>query len=212
MKTKIIITSMIATLLSGCAGRVDYTPPESFTQSNNQVVINKSREEVWSNSVPQLGKSFFVINNIDQSSGLINISYSGDPEKYINCGWIESYVKNARGERTYRFPAARARKRYETYEQGMFLFIDRGMSLDGRINLIFEEVSPQSTRVTANTRYVVERDINLSTANGRTHSMSDTISFNSGESASFPMNNKNGATTCVSNGNLEEEVLGTIQS
>ena len=209
MKNKIAITAMLGVLISGCAGRFAYTPPQEPTTIDNHVVINKSREDVWKSSIPQLGKSFFVINNIDQDSGLINISYSGDPESYINCGQIESYVKNARGERIYRFPAARARQKYETMEQGQLFMIDRGMSLDGRVNLIFEQLTPKSTRVTANTQYVVEKNTTLSSLDGRFSTMSDTISFSSGGSSSFP-GNAMGATTCVSNGDLEREILEVI--
>lgn len=35
----------------------------------------------------QLAKSFFVVNNIEKESRLINVSFSTEtPEKYINCG------------------------------------------------------------------------------------------------------------------------------
>jgi hypothetical protein len=200
-------------LIAGCAGKLDYvrptTPP---TASVNYKIIDKPRDAVWNASVPELGKQFFVINNLDKSSGLINISYSGDPEKYIDCGRVTSYVKNARGERTYDFAGAKAQQTYEVMNENGLFFIDRKMSLDGRVNLVFEELSPNQTKVTANTRYVVQRRQTVrSAANNFPKSASDSISFNSGGSSSFAANADGRATECVATGSLEREVLSAIK-
>ncbi|SDK73293.1 hypothetical protein [Billgrantia gudaonensis] len=212
MKEKLFSVFSVCLIATGCAGRVEYSPPIQENQVSNSAVINKPREEVWKDSIPKLGKSFFVINNIDRSSGLINISYSADPEKYINCGQVTSYVKNAQGERTYRFPGARSSQRYEIMNSGSLYYINRSMNLDGRVNIIYEEITPDTTKVTANTHYVVKRDINVTAAaNNMSQSASETINFGSGGSASFPPSQNGQATTCVPNGALEEEILATIR-
>ena len=54
------------------------------------MLVRQPFEEAWSRAIPQIGKSFFVINNIDKSSGILNVSYTGDPEKYVDCGTIHS--------------------------------------------------------------------------------------------------------------------------
>jgi hypothetical protein len=176
-------------------------------------VIDRPREAVWNASIPELGKQFFVINNLGKSSGLINISYNGDPEKYIDCGRITSFVKNAQGERTYDFSGAKGQQSYEVMNQGVGLFfIDRKMSLEGRVNLVFEEVSPNQTRVTANTRYMVQRHQTVRSAvNNIPQSRTDNISFNSGSGASFPAGSDGRAAECVANGTLEREILSVIR-
>ncbi|MFZ0050306.1 MAG: hypothetical protein WAK96_00895, partial [Desulfobaccales bacterium] len=88
-------------ILSGCAGKLDYAAPSPTSTINNSIIVDKSKDEVWKTIVPALGKKFFVINNLDKESGIINVSYKGDPEQYVDCGRITSYVANARGERTY---------------------------------------------------------------------------------------------------------------
>ncbi|UUZ73433.1 hypothetical protein LP415_09480 [Polaromonas sp. P1(28)-8] len=104
---KAVIALLGITFLAGCAGKVDYIRPTTkATPGSNVKILNRPREAVWTAAVPELGKRFFVINNLDKASGLINISYSGDPEKYIDCGRITSFVKNAKGERTYEFPGS----------------------------------------------------------------------------------------------------------
>ena len=208
------IASILAVVfVSGCAGKLDYVRPTiSTAPSANHKIIDKPREAVWNASVPELGKQFFVINNLDKSSGLINISYSGDPEKYIDCGRITSYVKNARGERTYDFPGAKAQQSFEVMNGNGLFMIDRRMSVEGRVNLVFEEVSKNQTRVTANTRYVVQRQQTARhVANNFPQSTSDSISFNFGGASSFPANADGRATECIANGELEREILSAIK-
>ena len=137
------VSLLAIVFLSACAGKVDYVRPSAKADASANVkVIDKPREAIWNASVPALSKQFFVINNLDKSSGLINVSYNGDPEKYIDCGRITSFVKNARGERTYDFAGASAQQAYEVMNpQGLFA-INRTMTLDGRVNLVFEELTP----------------------------------------------------------------------
>lgn len=209
-----ILLSLMSVLVVGCAGKLDYTRPSSYSNaSSNSITIDKSRDAVWSSSVPALGKKFFVINNLDKASGLINISYTGDPERYVDCGQISSYVKNLQGERTYNFPGALAQKSYELMTPGGGLFfVDRKMSLEGRANLIFEEIGPTKTRVTANTRYVLNRQQTIrSAANNFPQNFSNSISFNSGSGASFPPGRDGRAVECVSTGVLEREILSAIR-
>jgi hypothetical protein len=206
-------TAATVLLLAGCAGQVSYVrPSSSIAPGANMASIAKSRDAVWATAVPELGKRFFVINNLDKASGFINISYSGDPEKYVDCGRVTSYVKNARGERTYDFAGSKAQQSYEVMNPGAGLFfIDRRMSLEGRVNLVFEEVSPTETRVTANTRYVVSRQRTVrAAANNIPQSMNDNISFNTGSSATFA-GASDQAAECTSTGALEREILSAFR-
>ena len=211
---KLLLASLILSILAvGCAGRVDYRPPNTIVPQKNSVEINKSKDEVWKIIVPALGKNFFVINNLDKESGIINISYSGDPEKYVDCGYIESYIKNARGERTYRFPASSAHQTYEVMDMkqsGGLFFIDRKMHLEGRMNLIVEEIAPDRTLITANTKYVLTKSGTVRNVQNGTSSFSDTISFNTNQGDRFPGGGSHTGTFCQANGNFEKEVLSLL--
>ena len=211
---RLFLVALVVGVLAGCAGKVDYIRPSTQNMpGQNTKLIKRSRDAVWATSVPALSKQFFVINNLDKSSGLINLSYSGDPEKYIDCGRITSFVKNAQGERTYDFAGAKAQQNYEIMNPSVGLFLlERRMSLEGRVNLIFEEVDANTTRVTANTRYVVNRSqIVRSAAGGFPQNSNDSISFNSGGSAPFPGNQRGEFAECAARGVLEQEVLSAVQ-
>jgi len=204
---------IVIVALAGCAtGRLDYVPPSSPEPLANSKTINEPRDVVWNASVPELSKQFFVINNLDKSSGLINVSYSGDPESYVDCGFITSHFTNLRGDHTYHFPAAQAQESYQIMN-GIYLFlVDRKMSLDGRVNLVFEKTGPAQTKVTAYTRYVLKRHITARNAgNNIPFSRDDSISFNSGGEAAFASNSNGDATTCVPTGKLERDILSAIR-
>ncbi len=204
----------VAALLSACAGKVDYRPPSELYRLENSVTIPRTRYSVWSTAIPALGKQFFVINNLDKASGLVNMSYSGDPEAYVDCGRITSYVMNARGERTYDFAGAKGAQSYEVMNPngapGLF-FVERRMSLEGRMNLIFEEVGQDQTRITANTRYVITREQTWRDVNNRSANLRDTAQFNTGQRGVFPPNRDGRALECSSTGRFEAEVLTLIR-
>jgi hypothetical protein len=72
-------------VLNGCASHFSYTRPVGIQRLENSKILEKPRDAVWNAAVPALGKQFFVINNMDKSSGFINLSYSGDPETFVSC-------------------------------------------------------------------------------------------------------------------------------
>lgn len=209
-----VVAVLVPILIVGCAGKVDYVRPTAYIAPQaNVMTVERPRDLVWNASVAELGKKFFVINNLDKSSGLMNISYTGNPESYVDCGRITSFVKNAQGERTYEFAGAKEQQSYEVMNPGVGLFfVDRRMNLEGRVNLIFEEVGPNTTRVTANTRYVVTRKLTGRRAgNNIPQTTTEAISFTSASGSSFPANSGNKSTDCVSNGVLEREILSAIK-
>lgn len=204
-----VLSFAVALMSAGClSGSFAYTPPSQATPPPPMsLTIDKPLDAVWKEIVPALGSRFFVINNLDRASGLINVSYSGNPETYIDCGQIDSWVENARGKRTYNFPAASSR----TYElkgpDGLYV-AERKMSLEGRMNLILESLSPEQTRATVNTRYVVtrytqSRRVDLPVGNSNT----DTIAFNAGQRGEFPKRGPTEPVACQSTGKLEADVL-----
>lgn len=192
-------------LLTGCASAsVDYRPPDGSVQPNYTKDLSRSRDDVWNDAVAALGQRFFVINNLDKASGLINISYSGDPARFVDCGKFTVAISGL-NERKQTMDGAAADAQYETvaprppYGVNGPVQIRRQMSLEGRVNVIFEVVSPNSTRVTTATRYVLTRKIATSIA-AVPHS--DSVGFNGNEKGYFPALATNRPLECVATGEL----------
>jgi hypothetical protein len=91
---------MTVIMVSGCATQgvnsYKYTQPTSY-QIKNEIVVNKPYSQLWDEMVKEISKSFFVINNIDKQSRIINLSFStNNPEMYIDCG--KSYRTFTQGD------------------------------------------------------------------------------------------------------------------
>ena len=221
-KLRGFVLASLTVALTGCvSGTAQYSAPSAYRTNQNSVVVAHARDVAWQAAVPRLSKEFFVINTIDKSSGIVNISYSGDPSKYVDCGRIRTQVSDIHGERVYDFAAASASEQYEgtgwvgAFHSPRIAQVDRRMSLEGRMNIVFEDVDATHTRITVSTRYLVTRDVTQRIVpegfSGRLH---DTISFNTGGSATFaqPANVTSNPTTCSANGQFEENILDLVKS
>jgi len=154
-----------------------------------------------------------VINNLDKASGLINVSYSGDPARYIDCGRITVEVSGLNAK-TQTLDGAAADAQYQAvaplppYGFPGPVQVRRQMMLEGRVNVIFEAVGPESTRVTTATRYVVTRRLASSNA-AVPHS--DTVGFNGNEKDRFPQLGTTAQLECVATGELENSILSVVK-
>ena len=203
---KLSLSACVLALVGCATGKHNYVQPSEYKHNSNTKTINKSFDTLWRDAVASLGKQFFVINNLDKSSGLINVSYSGSPEKYVDCGIHNSEVADIKGKRTYSINGASPYAEYET-KDGLFITsITRKMSLEGRMNLLIQPISTNQTSATVNTKYIINRAASFRSTDGRFGSANDTISFNTGGSDAFPT----GTTVCTSKGTLEQEVLNLI--
>jgi hypothetical protein len=208
MKVRTALLVLPIFLVTAC-GEIQYVPPDSSVEkASNSVVVQAPFDQAWSHAIPQLGKSFFAINTIDKGSGILNISYSGDPEQFVDCGTIHSEF----GSSTFDFPAAKAEEQFLgpsgiNPPQGQF---DRRMSLDGRMNIVFERAAAGSTKVTVNTLYVVSRRETRQACGvfGGCYgpvTFSDSMTFNTGGEGAFA-----DGTTCRAKGSFEQAILSMV--
>jgi len=201
---KIVFFAFI--FFAGCS-TLTYSRPETNSRGENSVSVPLPRDLFWKTFVSSLSSHFFVINNLDKETGLINVSYSGDPSTFVDCGMI---TVDALGK-SLTFPAAAAAQNYEIMS-GLRLFnISRKMSLEGRSNIIVQDASPTESRVVINTRYVLNRQINSVASNGQQSNRNDSIGFNYGEIGSFAAAPGGQEVNCASKGTLERRIVEIAQ-
>ena len=199
-------------MLVGCASSgLTHIPPASYSVQTSKT-IPSAFDDFWDLYVAELSKSYFVINNIEKESRIINVSFSSNnPEDYIDCGRSTRTSKHpVTGSRTWTYDSA-ASSTFAAGKKGTNIEfqIERDASLEGRLN-IFMAPKGGSTQLSVNARYVwqikttttqppytnvLHRDstvIHLSSAEGGTHS--------------FP----EGDLRCVSKGVLEESLLNLV--
>ena len=108
-----IFVQPLSIITIGCAtpgtSTFDYTPPQKPTKIQNETIVSKPFETVWDSFVRELAKSFYVINNIDKQSRIINVSFSTDtPETYVDCGITTHTYSRGDERQTYKYNLASA--------------------------------------------------------------------------------------------------------
>src|SRR4030095_14702085 len=156
-RTKPTVIALYAAMITGCAtpgtSNLSYAPPQTSTKIQNEVIVSKPFEAVWDSFVRELAKRFYVINNIDKQSRIINVSFSTDTaEAYIDCGIVTRTYSRGDERQTYKYHLASA----STYKIATSTGINnqlpqtgvlsRRTSLEGRVN-IYVAPEDQNTRV-----------------------------------------------------------------
>ena len=136
----------------------------------------------------------------DEDSGELVVGYSGDPEPYVDCGWIIAYE----GDDLDRLPAARSNASFRRRRDGQVVTLDRDLRLNVRMSVHVEE-SDEDTIVRTVSTYVLTKAIESDEAEQPLHT--ETISFQTGGSAAF-----SSGTTCQANGELERLVFRALPS
>ena len=198
--TLILISLMF---LTGCAtSNLNYKKPQIHS-IKNQEVISESFDIVWDRLVRNLSSDFFVINNIEKVSRIINVSFSTNkPSYYVDCGESIREFSNARGKETYIYNPADSAKYTLTNDQGVVAHATRSSRLNGRTNTY---VAPQGkdTLINVNTKYIVNVNLKLwDLFNQYIGDQNSTFDFSTKTNFSGP-----DGLICTARGNLEQKIL-----
>lgn len=195
----------IVASISGCAtSSVDYRPP-TVTTIENTKKVSKNFDKAWDDLVRQLSADFFVINNIDKSSRLINVSFSSSrPSEFIDCGSTTRRFSNARGEQVYNYLPADSSQFAVVNDQHIAFNAARTTKLEGRVN-VYVAPSQDGTDISVNTKYVFTVDFKAVGFDGRPGgAQSATFDFSTKSPHSSP------ELTCFAKGTLESKILDMV--
>ena len=136
---RVFFIIVIVVFIIGCVANPTYIrPPMNSKITNNSIEIKKDYDAVWTSLIEYSSKSFFSIKNIEKESGLLTLNFgSGEPEKFVNCGIINSPGIRYKGS----YIGAIERTGY--------------VDLNGVMNIFVKPITNNSTSITVNTRYIV---------------------------------------------------------
>ncbi|MBU2691650.1 MAG: hypothetical protein KJ970_12055 [Candidatus Eisenbacteria bacterium] len=196
----------------------------------NEVIVNAPFESVWDTLVRELSRSFFVINNIDKESRLINVSFSVEsPEDYVDCG--ESHRTYERGSEVleYNYPIAGSNS-YKVASSGgtynnlpITYYINREARLGGRIN-IYVAPGEGGTLVSVNCKFLLNIAVTTSwTGENAFGSVQEqgtlpptnhevNFSTNQPHASNWGTSEQAADVTCQSSGVLEDKILSMAYS
>jgi len=184
---------------------------------------------VWDSLVRDLAKSFYVINNIDKESRIINVSFnSPKAEDYVDCGRSQRTFKEGEVSESFNYAVAArstfkvASTRQEHPAFSNYFVLTREPMLDGRANIYIAPSSsdPNRTTISVNTRYVLTVKVrsegfakhisgNVQTR-GRAPEETFTHMFNTGSSSTTDAGGGVNVV-CFATGTLEREILGLFK-
>lgn len=231
-KIRYVTTLGILLLAGGCATKgtstIDRIAPNAPTFTYEKTV-NRTHDEAWDILVRNMAKSFFVINNIDKNSRIINLSYSSDrPQDYVDCGRSKRTFSDGKVTQTYEHGNVDNIATYKvaptTQEDPRFSSVStiiRKATLDGRANVY---VAPESngTLISVNAKSVVRISLSgeMVTSNfagqvmarrGLTPATVDVTGVTRGGTENTVVVGTNlEKITCYSTGNLEKAILELI--
>lgn len=203
------LAGLLVLSVAGCAAKLAYTPPGNPPAPVGEKVVLLPFDQAWEKVIANAGRTFFVINNIEKASGFVNLSYSGNPEEFVNCGYFDLQSKNIEGQKSERYSVARER---QVIHQRTGINVDtyyrNEASLEGRANLILQKVGLAETKMLVSVRYVVRRKLKqLSGASPLPPDRDSSASFNSGQVGYLSDDSGVQSFSCVSTGRFENTLL-----
>jgi hypothetical protein len=202
MRSATILAIAIGASVGGCGSpdvpELGYLPPSGQPVADRSAVVRQPTWLVWGNILDHLNQRGLPASELDESAGELVVSYRGDPEPYVDCGWIIAYDEDD-FERT---PAAAADAHFLRRHDGSVVTVARNLSLDARMTVQVEQ-DGESAIVRTDSVYAVTKSVAPETAAEPLHEQ--TVEFRSGESATFDT-----GTVCQSTGALERLVLDAL--
>jgi len=182
-KIKNTFIYIITTFLIYSCSSAQYIAPNERQQYENIVTIQNSFDDTWAAIIDYSSSSFFAIETVEKSSGLITLSFgTQNPEAYVDCGLFNaSGLVNFNGN----------------YMEYMSL---NGASLIGKMNISARSIDSLTTSIRINTLY----NISYNTYNWN---------FSTGNKDIQLVNNqgKREARTCLSTREAENNILNGIK-
>ncbi len=161
---------------------------------------------VWDALIKDLSSDFFVINNIDRASRLVNISFAGQrASDFVDCGLTTRSFSNAGGLKTWTYNPADPAAFITTNQQSHGFYIQRSTRLTGRAN-VYVEPENNGTSVSANVSYEVAVSVEALDTDRRPAGTQNYV-YSVATRAPF----RSDDVTCVSRGIIEQRLLRSLQ-
>ena len=204
MKKTTISILFVGIFLASCATapNITYIEPIQKDYSKN-LEFNKSSEDVWSALVDYAAESFFAINTYEKDSGLMTLSFTSTPERYVDCGnWIVNGASN-------------------NYVQFMRMRPGTSVNLNGIMNIRVVQRDAERTSLTVNARYILTVSVSGTVYNpvygvSTPSSWTDTYTFDSKTTETVYISNPSVGTqptrTCGPTGEAETTILRGVSN
>jgi hypothetical protein len=204
MPSRTALAALLGAGLAGCAEprppALDYLPPSGAPAVPRSAVVEQQPWLVWGNILDHLEQRGLPVTAADEAAGELTVDYRGDPEPYVDCGWIVTYER----DELERLPAASAAASFPRRHQGEIVDVERDLELEARMTVRVEP-DDEAAIVRTESVYVLTKTVAAEDGAEPQVLHAETISFPTGEAGTF-----SSGTTCQPNGELERMVLDAL--
>jgi hypothetical protein len=202
MRTRTAVVTLFVAGAAGCAPpdrpELDYLPPSGQPAPLRSAFVRQQPWLVWGNILDHLQQQGARVTDLDEAAGELAVVYRGDPQPYVDCGWIVTYEDTELD----RLPAARSDASLRRRQDGDVVTLERELRLDARMN-VHVEPSGEDAIVRTDSTYVLTKTISSPDEAEPLHA--ETIDFQTGESGAF-----SSGTMCQPTGELERLVFEAL--
>lgn len=208
MLARPLCLALLMVALAACAREpsgpeLDYLPPSGPIAATPSPLVRQPPGLVWGNIVDRLQQEGVRLERLDERAGEIVVGYHGDPEPYVNCGWLVRYDED---EPLEQIRASIAKTELVGRLEGRRRALARELVLDARLRVRIRPVQDGSVVSTDGT-YSLTKTLRSKEADGGWRERHrEVIVFDTGESAAF----EQGGTLCQPTGALERLVLDSL--
>jgi hypothetical protein len=195
----------VTLLLAGFAGcatpeppELDYLPPSGQPAVERSAFVRQQPWLVWGNVLDHLQQQGAQVSLVDEIGGELLVVYNGDPQPYVDCGWIVIYE----GDELNRVPAAASNASFLRRRDGEVVALERELMLVARMRV---HVEPSGEDAIVRTESIYELTKTISSTGEEEPFHTETIDFRAGESRTF-----SSGTECQPNGELERLVFESL--
>lgn len=204
MLARLLHLGLLVAALAACAQPeppdLDYLPPSGPVAEIPSPLVRQPPSLVWGNVVDRLQQEGVEVERSGEQGGLILANYRGDPEPYVNCGWLVRYDED---EPLERVRASSAETELIGRLGGRPRALTRQLVLDARLRVRVRPVQDGSV-ISTDATYRLTKTLRSEEPPGGTRERHrEVIVFDTGESAAF----QRGGTVCQPTGALERLVL-----
>ena len=181
---------------------VSYVSPKGDRSGRRYIQSTSSENtlDLVARNAEEMGASAQIVED-DEGEALV-VTYSGDAQDFINCGYIVTTVADAEASRT---DATASETLFEVpaSQRGITIRKERKLRVDARATVRLVSYVGEKRFAVARSTYIVSKVVEAKSDDGEVLGRSvDVISFETGSSAKFQI-----GTECQSTGALELSLL-----
>jgi hypothetical protein len=204
-----ICLGCLAAALASCARsppppEIGYLPPSAPPGTPRSALVRQPAFLVWGNVVDRLQQEEgLALEELDEEAQELVVAYHGDPEPYVDCGWLVRYDDD---EPLEQIRASSEETRLVGRLDGRRTELMRHLDLDARMRVRLRPDVDGSV-VSTDATYTVTKTLRSQVPEVEPRVRhEEVITFESGGSTAF----KKGGTVCQPTGALEQRVLDAL--